>query len=83
LSYIFNNFRGDGKFSSIVKKAKEEGYTEPDPRDDLGGLDVARKLLILARETGLELELEDVEIMNILPDSLKNAERVDEFLSGL
>ena len=83
LSYIFNNFRGDSKFSSIVKDAKEKGYTEPDPRDDLGGLDVARKLLILARETGLELELEDIEIMSIIPDNLKNGKTVEEFLSLL
>ncbi len=55
LSYLFNSFIGDINFSDLVMTAKENGYTEPDPRDDLNGLDVARKLLILIRETGIQI----------------------------
>lgn len=83
LSYIFNNFNADTRFSEVVLKAKELGYTEPDPRDDLGGLDVARKLLILARETGLELELPDLKIEQILPESCLKAKTVEAFFREL
>ena len=83
LSYIFNNFKGEKKFSETVKKAKELGYTEPDPRDDLNGLDFARKLLILAREAGFMLELDDVSVENILPDACVKAKSVDEFFLEL
>jgi len=83
LSYIFNNFKGEKKFSEVVKKAKELGYTEPDPRDDLNGLDFARKLLILAREAGFMLELDDVSVENILPDACVKAKSVDEFFLEL
>ncbi len=57
LSYLFNRFSSDISFSKIVREAKELGYTEPDPREDLNGLDVARKLLILARTIGLPMEM--------------------------
>ena len=83
LSYIFNNFsvRSD-KFSTILKEAMEKGFTEPDPREDLSGNDVARKLLILARELDLINEFEDIEVQNLVPESLQDVEKT-EFISRL
>jgi len=83
LSFIFNSFKVGMKFSDIVKEAKELGYTEPDPRVDLNGVDVRRKLIILARETGLPLEEKDVEIANILPEACQQAETIEDFFSAL
>jgi len=83
LSFIFNTYKAGTNFSDVVKQAKEKGYTEPDPRDDLSGMDVARKILILARETGLELEMKDVKIENILPESCIRAKTVDDFFTAL
>jgi aspartokinase/homoserine dehydrogenase 1 len=83
LSFIFNNFKAGTSFSDIVKQAQELGYTEPDPRIDLNGLDVQRKLIILARETGLPLEAEGVEIENILPAACQEADTVEAFFSAL
>lgn len=83
LSYIFNSFDGKKPFSSIVKEAREKGYTEPDPREDLNGHDVGRKLLILARVAGYNLEFEDVEIQNLVPEKARNAKDVDEFFKKL
>ena len=83
LSFIFNNFKADTAFADIVAEAKAKGYTEPDPRDDLSGLDVARKILILARETGIPLELSDVVIEPILPKNCLNAPTVDAFFEEL
>jgi len=82
LSYIFNNFNGAAKFSEIVLKAKEQGYTEPDPRDDLSGLDVARKALILSRETGVDMELDDISVENLVPAALREV-GVAEFMGRL
>jgi bifunctional aspartokinase / homoserine dehydrogenase 1 len=83
LSFIFNNFKAGTKFSEIVREAKVQGYTEPDPRDDLSGSDIRRKLLILARETGLPLESSDVKIEGILPQSCLDAKSVDDFFEEL
>ena len=83
LSFIFNNFKTGTQFSDIVTKAKELGYTEPDPRIDLTGVDVRRKLVILAREAGLTIEQEDVDIKNFLPEACLNAKTVEEFFAEL
>lgn len=84
LSYIFNTFSSsDESFSSIVRSAKEKGYTEPDPRDDLSGLDVARKAVILAREMGQPLSVEDIARTPLLSDACMNAENVDAFFEAL
>ncbi len=83
ISYIFNSFSGNRKFSEVVKEAKEKGLTEPDPRDDLNGMDVARKILILSREAGYNLELKDVKIEPILPASCFKAATVDDFFTEL
>ena len=83
ISYIFNNYTGDVTFHDIVKQAQEKGYTEPDPRDDLRGTDFMRKMLILARDAGYELEAADVEIESMLPKSCLVAESVDDFYKSL
>jgi len=83
LSFIFNEFKPGVKFKDVVWAAKEAGYTEPDPRDDLSGKDIARKILILARESGLKLEPEDVVPENILPKACVEAKTVDEFFETL
>jgi aspartokinase/homoserine dehydrogenase 1 len=83
ISYIFNNFKGDISFHDVVKQAQEKGYTEPDPRDDLRGTDFMRKMLILARDAGYELEAEDVDIESMLPQSCIDAESVDDFYLAL
>lgn len=83
LSYIFNNFQGDKSFYDVVKEAQQLGLTEPDPRTDLNGIDVKRKIVILAREIGLKIEPEDVEIENILPSSCQEAETVDQLFETL
>lgn len=82
LSYLFNSFDGSRSFSSLVTRAKELGYTEPDPRDDLSGIDVARKIVILAREIGMTSELADVDLQGLVPKEL-TAGPVSEFLSEL
>jgi aspartokinase/homoserine dehydrogenase 1 len=82
LAYLFNVFDGSVPFSSIVREARDNGYTEPDPRDDLSGMDVARKLIILARELGLQLELDEIEIESLVPPELESGSSED-FLEGL
>jgi aspartokinase/homoserine dehydrogenase 1 len=82
LAYLFNVFDGREAFSSIVRDAKAKGYTEPDPRDDLSGLDVARKLIILGREMGLTLEMSDVQVEGLVPRALEQCS-VDEFMARL
>jgi len=82
LAYLFNVFDGTRPFSAIVRDARDRGYTEPDPREDLSGMDVARKAVILAREAGLPLELADLEVENLVPDVLADTS-VEEFLEQL
>ncbi len=82
LAYLFNVYDGSVPFSTIVKEAKNLGYTEPDPRDDLSGTDVARKLIILAREMGLKLELSQVKVESLVPKELEKGS-IDAFLDGL
>jgi aspartokinase/homoserine dehydrogenase 1 len=82
LAYLFNVFDGSETFSSIVRAAKAKGYTEPDPRDDLSGVDVARKLIILGREMGLTLEIADVEVEGLVPDTLAKCS-VEEYMQRL
>ncbi len=83
ISYIFNNFVGEASFYEVVKRAQELGYTEPDPRDDLGGVDFMRKMLILARDAGHIMEAADVDLGAILPESCLKAASVDEFYAEL
>jgi len=82
LSYLFNVWDGSEPFSSVVRAAKARGYTEPDPRDDLSGTDFARKLIILGREMGLRLELDDVQLESLVPRALVGC-GLDEFLERL
>lgn len=83
LNFIFNNYNGNLTFKDIVQLAKEEGYTEPDPRIDLSGVDVARKILILARESGYKIELEEININNFLSEKASIANTVEEFMQAL
>ena len=82
LSYIFNSLDGTRTFSEIVREAHALGLTEPDPREDLSGIDVARKLIILAREMGQEVEMDAVQVESMVPEDLRSAS-VEEYLEKL
>ncbi len=82
LAYLFNVYDGSQPFSEIVAEARKSGYTEPDPRDDLSGMDVARKLTILAREFGQALEIGDFPVQNLVAEDLRELS-VDDFLREL
>ena len=69
LNFVFNNYTGEKSFAKVVRQAQDEGYTEPDPRLDLSGKDVMRKIMILARETGEHLEMEDISNISFMPES--------------
>ena len=79
LSYLFNTYDGATPFSTLVAQAREKGYTEPDPREDLSGMDVARKVVILAREIGMSVHLDDLEVAGLVPAGLEGLS-VEEFL---
>jgi bifunctional aspartokinase / homoserine dehydrogenase 1 len=83
LSFIFNTFNKNTPFCDIVREAHQLGYTEPDPREDLSGADVRRKLLILAREAGLHLETEDIKIEGLLSEKALSAPSVEAFFAVL
>jgi aspartokinase/homoserine dehydrogenase 1 len=69
LNFVFNNYKGERSFAEVVKQAQQEGYTEPDPRLDLSGTDVMRKIMILAREAGEVIEMEDILNSSFMPES--------------
>ncbi len=82
LNFVFNNYDGTRKFAAVVKQAQEEGYTEPDPRLDLGGTDVMRKIMILARESGVKLEMTDIANNSFMPPSCMQGS-VDDFYKAM
>ncbi len=82
LAYLFNVYDGKTAFSDIVNDAKQRGYTEPDPRDDLSGTDVARKLIILGREAGMALQMSDVKVESLVPAGLEQGS-IEDFLGKL
>ena len=83
LNFIFNNFTSSTTFASIVQAAQKEGYTEPDPKIDLSGVDVARKILILARESGFEEELASIDNKSFLPQEVLDTKNNEAFFKAL
>ncbi|HTY57386.1 MAG TPA: bifunctional aspartate kinase/homoserine dehydrogenase I, partial [Bacteroidota bacterium] len=83
LSYLFNTFTGGRSFADVVGEARRKGYTEPDPRDDLNGADVGRKLLILARESGHPLEMKDIRVRALIPAGMRRGGSVEAFMKKL
>ncbi|MFC7772800.1 bifunctional aspartate kinase/homoserine dehydrogenase I [Flavobacterium sp. GCM10027622] len=83
LNFIFNNFNTNNSFEQVVQQAKLEGFTEPDPKIDLSGIDVMRKILILIRESGYPMEIEEIENESFLPEESLNSESVDAFFKSL
>ena len=83
LSYIFGKIEEGMSLSQATYIARDSGFTEPDPRDDLSGMDVARKILIMAREAGMAIEMEDIEIESVLPKDFDANGSIDEFLENL
>lgn len=84
LNFIFNNYTGKGdSFAEVVKQAQKEGFTEPDPRIDLSGVDVKRKILILLRESGFEMELNDIDTIPFIPEKCMQAKNVEKFFESI
>ncbi len=81
LNFVFNNYDGKKSFASVVKQAQDEGYTEPDPRLDLGGKDVMRKIMILARESGQVIEMEDIDNNSFMPEACMQGTVADFYVS--
>jgi aspartokinase/homoserine dehydrogenase 1 len=82
LNFVFNHYDGTKSFASVVRQAQDEGYTEPDPRLDLSGTDVMRKIMILAREAGEKLEMEQIANQSFMPESCMKGS-VDEFYAAM
>jgi aspartokinase/homoserine dehydrogenase 1 len=83
LSFIFNSLNGTRTFSEIVREAHALGFTEPDPREDLSGIDVARKLIILAREMGLDVEMDSVQVESLVPEDLNSPDKLDQTIANM
>nr|WP_294936712.1 bifunctional aspartate kinase/homoserine dehydrogenase I [uncultured Flavobacterium sp.] len=83
LNFIFNNFNENNSFHNAVNQAKSEGYTEPDPKIDLSGIDVMRKMLILIRESGYPMEIEDITNASFMPQKSLEAESISDFFDSL